>query len=164
MDPVLHCLIFRYGYEISLFYLSKMNVMLFIAFYWSDLLTLTLLLIYLNMRLYYDLHKQKKLNPPHRKSCSHTRIEQKSWAWDCKLSMLRLLIPKASGMVHVWLIDNGGVNILVRYACEIKIMTKCVTLLLGYVTKLGSEKVRVLKLVHNRGKGGAVRMGMLRAR
>jgi hypothetical protein len=34
----------------------------------------------------------------------------------------------------------------------------------GYVTKLGSEKVRVLKLVHNRGKGGAVRMGMLRAR
>lgn len=34
----------------------------------------------------------------------------------------------------------------------------------GYVTKYSSEKVRVLKLVQNKGKGGAVRMGMLRAR
>jgi len=35
---------------------------------------------------------------------------------------------------------------------------------LDYVDKLGSDKVRVLTLAQNRGKGGAVRMGMLRAR
>jgi len=35
---------------------------------------------------------------------------------------------------------------------------------LGYVDKYGSEKVRVLTLAKNRGKGGAVRMGMLKAR
>ena len=35
---------------------------------------------------------------------------------------------------------------------------------LGYVDKYGCEKVRVLSLAKNRGKGGAVRMGMLRAR
>ena len=35
---------------------------------------------------------------------------------------------------------------------------------LGYVDKHGSDKVRVLTLAKNRGKGGAVRMGMLRAR
>ncbi|XP_062869653.1 dolichyl-phosphate beta-glucosyltransferase [Trichomycterus rosablanca] len=35
---------------------------------------------------------------------------------------------------------------------------------LGYMRKYGAEKVRVLKLVKNRGKGGAVRMGTLRAR
>lgn len=35
---------------------------------------------------------------------------------------------------------------------------------LGYSKKYTSEKVRVLKLVQNRGKGGAVRLGMLSAR
>jgi dolichyl-phosphate beta-glucosyltransferase len=35
---------------------------------------------------------------------------------------------------------------------------------LDYVEKYGSEKVRVLSLSRNRGKGGAVRMGMLKAR
>ena len=35
---------------------------------------------------------------------------------------------------------------------------------LTYVEKWGSDKVRVLTLAKNRGKGGAVRMGMLRAR
>lgn len=35
---------------------------------------------------------------------------------------------------------------------------------LSYVEKYGSDKVRVLTLGKNRGKGGAVRMGMLRAR
>ena len=35
---------------------------------------------------------------------------------------------------------------------------------LDYVDKYGSDKVRVLTLAKNRGKGGAVRMGMLRAR
>ena len=35
---------------------------------------------------------------------------------------------------------------------------------LKYVEKHGFDKVRVLKLAKNRGKGGAVRMGMLRAR
>merc|ERR1712112_437583 len=35
---------------------------------------------------------------------------------------------------------------------------------LEYVEKFGSDKVRVLTLAKNRGKGGAVRMGMLRAR
>jgi len=35
---------------------------------------------------------------------------------------------------------------------------------LEYVDKYGSDKVRVLKLAKNRGKGGAVRMGMLKAR
>jgi len=35
---------------------------------------------------------------------------------------------------------------------------------LDYVDKYGSEKIRVLSLAQNRGKGGAVRMGMLRAR
>ena len=35
---------------------------------------------------------------------------------------------------------------------------------LKYVERWGSEKVRVLSLAKNRGKGGAVRMGMLRAR
>jgi len=35
---------------------------------------------------------------------------------------------------------------------------------LGYVDKYGSDKVRVLSLAKNRGKGGAVRMGMLKAR
>ena len=35
---------------------------------------------------------------------------------------------------------------------------------LGYVDKHGSERVRVLTLAKNRGKGGAVRMGMLKAR
>ena len=35
---------------------------------------------------------------------------------------------------------------------------------LKYVEKHGCDKVRVLKLAKNRGKGGAVRMGMLRAR
>jgi len=35
---------------------------------------------------------------------------------------------------------------------------------LGYVDKYGSDKVRVLTLAKNRGKGGAVRMGMLKAR
>jgi len=35
---------------------------------------------------------------------------------------------------------------------------------LDYVEKYGSEKVRVLTLAKNRGKGGAVRMGMLKAR
>ena len=35
---------------------------------------------------------------------------------------------------------------------------------LGYTEQLGSDKVRVLSLARNRGKGGAVRMGMLRAR
>jgi len=35
---------------------------------------------------------------------------------------------------------------------------------LNYVDRMGSEKVRVLTLAKNRGKGGAVRMGMLRAR
>jgi len=35
---------------------------------------------------------------------------------------------------------------------------------LDYLDKFGSDKVRVLTLQHNRGKGGAVRMGMLRAR
>ena len=35
---------------------------------------------------------------------------------------------------------------------------------LDYVDKFGSDKVRVLTLAKNRGKGGAVRMGMLRAR
>jgi len=35
---------------------------------------------------------------------------------------------------------------------------------LSYVEKYGSDKVRVLKLFKNRGKGGAVRMGMLKSR
>ena len=35
---------------------------------------------------------------------------------------------------------------------------------LKYVDSRGSDKVRVLTLAENRGKGGAVRMGMLRAR
>ena len=35
---------------------------------------------------------------------------------------------------------------------------------LKYVDSRGSDKVRVLTLAKNRGKGGAVRMGMLRAR
>lgn len=35
---------------------------------------------------------------------------------------------------------------------------------LKYVDTWGSDKVRVLTLARNRGKGGAVRMGMLRAR
>lgn len=35
---------------------------------------------------------------------------------------------------------------------------------LDYVEKYGAQKVRVLTLAKNRGKGGAVRMGMLRAR
>jgi len=35
---------------------------------------------------------------------------------------------------------------------------------LGYVEKYGCDKVRVLTLAKNRGKGGAVRMGMLKAR
>lgn len=35
---------------------------------------------------------------------------------------------------------------------------------LDYVQAVGSEKVRVIKLVRNRGKGGAVRIGMLAAR
>ncbi|XP_017047802.1 dolichyl-phosphate beta-glucosyltransferase [Drosophila ficusphila] len=35
---------------------------------------------------------------------------------------------------------------------------------LGYSKKHGAEKVRVLELIENRGKGGAVRMGMLSAR
>lgn len=35
---------------------------------------------------------------------------------------------------------------------------------LKYVERRGSDKVRVLTLARNRGKGGAVRMGMLRAR
>ena len=35
---------------------------------------------------------------------------------------------------------------------------------LKYVERWGSDKVRVLSLAKNRGKGGAVRMGMLRAR
>ena len=35
---------------------------------------------------------------------------------------------------------------------------------LGYVDKYGCDKVRVLSLAKNRGKGGAVRMGMLKAR
>ena len=35
---------------------------------------------------------------------------------------------------------------------------------LRYVDTWGSDKVRVLTLARNRGKGGAVRMGMLRAR
>jgi len=35
---------------------------------------------------------------------------------------------------------------------------------LSYVDKYGCEKVRVLTLAKNRGKGGAVRMGMLKAR
>lgn len=35
---------------------------------------------------------------------------------------------------------------------------------LEYVDKYGCDKVRVLKLAKNRGKGGAVRMGMLKAR
>ena len=35
---------------------------------------------------------------------------------------------------------------------------------LGYVDKYGSDKLRVLSLAMNRGKGGAVRMGMLKAR
>ena len=35
---------------------------------------------------------------------------------------------------------------------------------LEYVDNHGSERVRVLTLARNRGKGGAVRMGMLRAR
>ena len=35
---------------------------------------------------------------------------------------------------------------------------------LGYVDKYGCDKVRVLSLAKNRGKGGAVRMGMIKAR
>ena len=35
---------------------------------------------------------------------------------------------------------------------------------LGYVDKYGSDKLRVLSLAKNRGEGGAVRMGMLKAR
>jgi len=35
---------------------------------------------------------------------------------------------------------------------------------LNYVDKYGSDKIRVLTLAQNRGKGGAVRMGMLRGR
>lgn len=35
---------------------------------------------------------------------------------------------------------------------------------LGYSEKYGTDKVRLLKLVRNRGKGGAVVQGMLRAR
>jgi len=35
---------------------------------------------------------------------------------------------------------------------------------LGYVDKYGCDKVRVLSLAKNRGKGGAVRMGMMKAR
>lgn len=35
---------------------------------------------------------------------------------------------------------------------------------LQYVQAVGSEKIRVIKLVRNRGKGGAVRIGMLAAR
>ncbi|KAH8353058.1 hypothetical protein KR084_008632 [Drosophila pseudotakahashii] len=39
-----------------------------------------------------------------------------------------------------------------------------VAVALGYSKKHGAEKVRVLELIENRGKGGAVRMGMLSAR
>eukprot|EP00099_Drosophila_melanogaster_P018183 NP_609202.1 wollknaeuel [Drosophila melanogaster] len=39
-----------------------------------------------------------------------------------------------------------------------------VSVALGYSKKHGAEKVRVLELIENRGKGGAVRMGMLSAR
>ena len=35
---------------------------------------------------------------------------------------------------------------------------------LGYVDKYGCDKLRVLSLAKNRGEGGAVRMGMLKAR
>lgn len=39
-----------------------------------------------------------------------------------------------------------------------------VSVALKYSKKLGADKLRVLELIENRGKGGAVRLGMLSAR
>ncbi|XP_035905299.1 dolichyl-phosphate beta-glucosyltransferase [Anopheles stephensi] len=41
---------------------------------------------------------------------------------------------------------------------------RTVKVAMEYVDRFGSEKVRVLKLIENRGKGGAVRLGMLSSR
>ncbi|GIY63068.1 dolichyl-phosphate beta-glucosyltransferase [Caerostris extrusa] len=52
---------------------------------------------------------------------------------------------------EVIIVDDGSSDNTTKVALE-------------YVSKFGSEKVRVLTLAKNRGKGGAVRLGMLSAR
>jgi len=60
-------------------------------------------------------------------------------------------LKKRSSSYEVIIVDDGSKDATTDTALE-------------YVEKHGSDTVRVLTLAKNRGKGGAVRMGMLRAR
>ena len=60
-------------------------------------------------------------------------------------------LKKRSTSYEVIIVDDGSKDGTTDTALE-------------YVEKYGSDTVRVLTLARNRGKGGAVRMGMLRAR
>ena len=60
-------------------------------------------------------------------------------------------LKKRSTSYEVIIVDDGSKDGTTDKALE-------------YVEKYGSDTVRVLTLAKNRGKGGAVRMGMLRAR
>ena len=60
-------------------------------------------------------------------------------------------LKKRSSTYEVIIVDDGSKDGTTDTALE-------------YVDKYGSDIVRVLTLAKNRGKGGAVRMGMLRAR
>ena len=60
-------------------------------------------------------------------------------------------LSKRSSSYEVIIVDDGSKDATTTTALE-------------YVERHGSDIVRVLTLAKNRGKGGAVRMGMLRAR
>ena len=60
-------------------------------------------------------------------------------------------LSKRSSSYEVIIVDDGSKDATTNTALE-------------YVERHGSDIVRVLTLAKNRGKGGAVRMGMLRAR
>ena len=60
-------------------------------------------------------------------------------------------LSKRSSSYEVIIVDDGSKDATTATALE-------------YVERHGSDIVRVLTLAKNRGKGGAVRMGMLRAR
>ena len=64
---------------------------------------------------------------------------------------LAFLSSRPSSSFEVIIVDDGSKDATTATALE-------------YVERHGSDIVRVLTLAKNRGKGGAVRMGMLRAR
>lgn len=78
----------------------------------------------------------------------HTYIYIYKYKWN---DLLQCIFRDENFTFEVIVVDDGSVD-------------ATSTVVLEYTHKYGAETVRLCKLVHNNGKGGAVRKGMLRSR